>query len=397
LWIIAQNEYKRHVVRRGFIMVLLSFPLMVGLMVVLIYFTVTMQNDTRPLGYVDHADVLAEAIPAPLDSKLEKRIEMISFVTEEVARAALDSGEIQAYYLLPSDYLETNQAKLVYVDDIGDDAEGQFWDFMRVNLVANSSQGIVDFATKGADVIVRTPDGSREFSKSDFLNILLPLFVVFGLMILVLTSSGYLIGVVAEEKENRTMEVLITSISPGQLVAGKLLGIMGVMITQVSTWLAFGVALIYIAGSYFGLEWAQNIHMELSTILLLVAVMAPSYVIIAGLMTAIGAMVSATQEGQQISGFAGMLLWLPLFFLQPIMESPNSPLVVGMSLFPLTSPMAITMRMALTVVPFWQIALCVSLLIACAAGSVWLTGQALRLGMLRYGQRLSLRELFNRA
>jgi ABC-2 type transport system permease protein len=394
--LIAQNEYRLHAVRRGFILALLSVPFFVGLLVVLIYVLVLLENDSRPLGYVDHAGVLAQAIPAPLDSKLVERVEMVSYPTEETARAALDSGEIQAYYLLPLDYLETNHAALVYIDDIGDDAEGQFWDFMRVNLMAGSSQGIVDFATKGADVIVRTPDGSREFSKSQILNILLPLFVAMGLMILILASSGYLIGIVADEKENQTMEVLITSVSPNQLIAGKLLGIMGLMLTQVTVWIGFGVGLFYIAGNVFGFEWAENIHVESSIILIMVAVMVPAYVMIAGLITAIGAMVSATQEGQQIAGFAGILLWLPFFFMQSVMESPHSPFVVGLSLFPLTAPMAITMRTVLSVVPSWQVTLSIGLLTASAFGSVWLAGRALRVGMLRYGQRLGLREIFNR-
>lgn len=394
IWLLAQNEFKRHVARRSFIFVLASVPFFLGLIVVLIFVLVSLANDDRPIGYVDRAGVLAEAIPAPLDSELEDRIEMISYPTEEPARAALDSGEIQAYYLLQSNYEETNQAVLVYRDDIGEDAEGQFWDFMRVNLMAGRSQGIVDFATKGAEVIVRTPDGTREFSKAQFLNILLPLFVVIGLVILVLTSSGYLVGIVAEEKENRTMEILITSVSPNQLIAGKLLGILGVMLTQVIVWISFGVGVFYLAGNIFGFEWAENLQIDSSTILLLVAVIVPTYVMLAGILMAIGAMVSGVQEGQQYAGFSVFLLWLPLIFLQQLMESPNSPLAVGISLFPFTSPLAITMRSVLSVVPFWQLALSVGLLTASAVGSVWLAGRALRVGLLRYGQRLGLREIF---
>lgn len=397
IWLIAKNEYKRHVMRRSYIIIILSLPLIILLMLGLGYIIISIENDSRPVGYIDQSGVLAEAIPAPLDSSLETPIEMIAYSSTEEARAKLDSGEIQAYYLLPADYQETKRVELVYVDDVGEDATGQFWDFMRVNLMADMPQETVDLVTKGAEITIRNPDGSREFSKSQILNILLPLLVSFALMILLLTSSGYLIAIVAEEKENRTMEILMTSISPNQLVTGKLLGIIGVVATQVTVWLTFLFGFIYLVSYKAGFSWAQNLTIEPYILFLVIGVMVPAYIIYAAFMTAIGSMVSATQEGQQIAGFVSFLLYIPFIFVSLMIQSPNSPLMVGLSIFPLTAPMIITMRTIFTVVPFWQIALSVTTLTATAVFSVWLAGRALRLGMLRYGQRLKFSEIFRNA
>ncbi|MDH5506313.1 MAG: ABC transporter permease [Anaerolineae bacterium] len=397
LWHVAFQEYKRHVFLKRFIFSLLSLPLVIGMMLLLIFVMELSENDPRPLGYVDHSGVLAQAIPVPATSRFDHLVDLVPYDDEAPARAALDSGEIQAYYLLPPDYLETNHVTLVYVRDIGSNARRQFVDFLQLNLLAGRPDNIVDLAMEGPEVIVRTPDGSREFSRSRMLSLLLPVFASMALVILILTSSGYLIGAVAEEKESRTMEILITSISPNQLISGKLLGITAVVITQALSWLFFGALFIFIGGSYFGYEWLQDARMDFSTVVVIIAVMLPTYVLFAALLTAAGAAVSAVQEGQQIAGFFSMLLWIPFMLLQHVMESPNSPLVVGLSLLPVTSPMIITMRNFLTIVPTWQVVTSVLLSSVAAAGAVWLAGRSLRAGMLRYGQRLKLGELFKRS
>jgi ABC-2 type transport system permease protein len=78
------------------------------------------------------------------------------------------------------------------------------------------------------------------------------------------------------------------------------------------------------------------------------------------------------------------------------MSTPNSPLALGLSLFPLTAPLTMLMRDGLTILPAWQIALSSGIQAICAAGAIWLAGRAFRLGMLRYGKRLKWREVFAR-
>ena len=79
-----------------------------------------------------------------------------------------------------------------------------------------------------------------------------------------------------------------------------------------------------------------------------------------------------------------------------LMSNPNSPLALGMSLFPLTAPLTMLMRDGLTILPAWQIALSSAIQVLCAGGAIWLAGRAFRLGMLRYGKRLKWREILAR-
>jgi len=88
--------------------------------------------------------------------------------------------------------------------------------------------------------------------------------------------------------------------------------------------------------------------------------------------------------------------WIPYMLMYPLMNAPNSPLAIGMSLFPFTAPLTVIIRSGFTPLPFWQIAISVILLVLSAAGSLWLAGRAFRLGMLNYGKRLSIFEIFRR-
>jgi ABC-2 type transport system permease protein len=119
----------------------------------------------------------------------------------------------------------------------------------------------------------------------------------------------------------------------------------------------------------------------------------PSFVLIAALMAAVGATVTESREGQQVTGLFTLPVMIPYWFTYQIMSNPNGPLAVAMSYFPLTAPVALTMRAGFTSLSISEILLSVGLLSLSAAGALWLAGRAFRLGMLRYGQRLSLSEI----
>jgi len=113
-------------------------------------------------------------------------------------------------------------------------------------------------------------------------------------------------------------------------------------------------------------------------------------------MAAVGATVAEGSEGQQMMALFTVPIWIPYILVGTFVQNPNSPLAVVLSIFPLTAPMTIAIRIGFTALPIWQLILSLVLLVLSAIGSVWLAGRAFRLGMLRYGQRLRLNELFSR-
>jgi ABC-2 type transport system permease protein len=403
LWRVALHEYKRHVLQKGFVVILLSLPLTMALMIGIGALSAMLSANDAPVGYVDRIGLLAEPVPAPRrggspdDPAPPDLVPVIPFETEGKARAALEAREIQAYYVVTADYFETNRVQLVYVEPPGDRVTGQFWDFMQINPLSDLSPEIARRAAAGNNLVVRWPDnapgGGREFSEGTFLSNFVPFFVGIAFIMLLAMSSSYFMNVVGEEREDRTVEVLVTSVSPDQLIGGKVLGIMATVATQVVGWSALTTLAIAIGGRYLDIAVLESLEVDIKIVLAMVAVAVPAYVLVAALMTTLGAVVAEAREAQQMTGLFVLPVMVPFWLFRVIIDNPSSPITVGLSLFPLTALPTLSMRFSFSQVPAWQLAASVALTALCAGCGVWLAARAFRLGMLRYGQRLSLREL----
>jgi ABC-2 type transport system permease protein len=403
LWLVARHEYRRHVLRKGFILLLLSVPAAIALSIGLGAYAESRENRSAAVGYVDLAGVLSDPLAAPPRGSSPNSIgvpavvPLVPYGSEEAARAALDAGRIQAYYVVTAGYLQTNRVDLVYIAAPGDSVRRQFWDFMQINRLRDLPPAVAERAVAGPNLAVRwpadMPGGGREFSGESFFDTLLPLFGALTFLILLASSGGYLMQAVVEEKESRTMEVVVTSLSPGQFIAGKVAGIAGVALTQLVGWAACCVLAVWVGGHLLDIGLLQGLRIDWRIMGTMVALGLPTYVMFAAVLTAVGATVAQAQEAQQVSGLLGLFSAVPFWFAMPILENPNGALAIGMSLFPATALPALSFRLAFSPVPPWQIGLSVALLTASALGAVWLAGRAFRLGMVRYGQRLRWGEI----
>jgi ABC-2 type transport system permease protein len=393
---VAWHEFRRHVFKRSFILVLLSLPLMISLMVGLVLIMTSLENNDAPVGFVDPAGFLDDALQAPLESSND-RIEMRAFPSETAAREALEAEAIQAYYVLPPDYPQSNEVGLFYEQRMGEDARRQFFDFLQINLLSNLPSEAAERAARGSNITIRSPDGTQVFPEAGpQIGQVLPIIIALAFIFMILMSSGSLMSGLAEEKENRMMEVLMTSLSPTQMIGGKIIAIVGMGLLQIVVWVAFLVLAIQIAGSGMGIEWFQNVELDWGTISSMIAVAIPSFVGASALMFMLGATVAQAQEAQSISSIVLMIFFIPIYMLILIVESPHSTPVVLMTLMPFTALMTIAIRSLFFSVPLWQVAASVAIQTGFALLMIWLAGRAYRLGMLRYGKRLSLKDILRR-
>ncbi len=393
LFRVAVYEYRRTVFKRSFILALLSVPLMVCLIVGVGLFMESREVNNMPVGYVDHAGLLSDPIPAPVSGSREP-VALLPFQTDAEARAALEAGEIQAYFVLATDYLQSRDASLFFLEEPGRNATQQFYDFLRINLLADQPADTAHRAALiGQGVTVRSLDGRREVpSGGPTFGLIMPLMIGFAFVFLLLMSAGYLMQAVVEEKENRTMEVLTTSVSPLGFISGKVLGIVAVSFTQLAIWTLVTVLAVAIA-RMAGIAWLQDTSLDWGIVLGTVALAAPSYVLAAATMTAVGAAVTSSKESQSIGSLFFILHLIPVYLSFAIVRTPNAALPTLLSFLPFTALIAVTLRNIFSAVPFWQIAASVAIQTLCAGGALWLASRAFRLGMLRYGQRLRWLEL----
>lgn len=395
---VIAHEYFRHVWRKKFLLALLSMPLVILMSVGAGMVLVKMETDTSPVGYVDLAGMVRKPLPRDWLAELDDPVPMRSFQAEAEAKSALENEEIQGYYVIPQNYLQTSQVEEVYLDSTpADNARDHFRALLRFNILADQPPQIAARVMDGTHIVVRSPDGERVVSSETWLSIVLPLALGIMFFVVVMSSSGYLMQAVVDEKENRTMEVLVTSVSPTQLIGGKIIGIIGVGLTQLFVWIAFGVLGAVIAGANFPKFQEQFASVSLESLVLMGLVLFPSYIMLSGLMAAMGAMVTDTREAQQMSGLLILPIWAPYYLLVPLMKNPNGPLALALSFFPLTAPMTLTFRVSFTIIPTGQLVLNFLILFLSAAGAIWLAGKIFRMGMLRYGKRLRWREIFSLA
>ncbi len=395
LWLVLAHEYGRHVLQRRFLLSLLSLPLVIGLMALLVFIIVRMQTDTHPVGYVDHSGLLANPTFPPPPQSTSDAIELIPFTSEAQAEEALQTNQIQAYYILEADYRQTSRVRLISLKNPASNARQRFESFLRVNLLAGQPPEVIRRIEQGNHLIIRDPGGTRQMGEGDWVNIFIPFFAGFAYMFTIITTSGYLMQAMVEEKENRTMEVLITSVSPMQLITGKVIGIMCVGLTQLLCWVA--ITVLIVLASRQSIPFLSGLNFSPGLLGLMVLALLPAFVMVSGLMTAVGAAVTEAREGQQLSSLFILPISIPFYFTAAIMTNPNGPLARILSYFPLTAPATLLMRAVFSLVPAWETALIVAIQVVGALGALWLAGRTFRIGMLRYGKRLSWREIFGAA
>ncbi len=396
IWLVFKYEYLRHVKKKRFIVAVLSVPLFISFIIGISFLSVFLTLDRTPLGYVDNSGLLKDPIQLipKSNSIFDKPKLIIGYKTEEEAQIALDDGKIQAFYVLSSDYLTTGHGKIVSKKILDSDVNSDFYTFLRTNLLRGYDQKISDRIIDGAEVEIQASQGNREMSSQNILGIILPVVAGIFFLLAVNISGGYLLQAMVEEKENRTVEILVTSISPTELMSGKILGNLSVGLTQIIIWLLFGVAAVnYVLKTFPSLEAAK---IDTYFLVVMIFTFLPAFVMVAAMMAAIGASSSETKEAQQIAGLFTIPIAIPFWFISLIMSNPNSPFSIFLSLFPFTAPVILPMRVALSSVPLWQVISTIVLLIIFAVISLILAGKAFRIGMIRYGKRLSLRELIQK-
>ena len=347
----------------------------------------------RPLGYVDLAGVTQAPVAAGYAPD-EKAPALTPFADEQAARAALQGGQIQGYYLIPADYLTSRHVTLyTWGKSPSDGARGAFEAFLTAHLVAEAPPESQKVLLDGVALNYRSANDRREMPAEGFMvSTILPFVIGFFFIMVVMSSGGYLLQAVTTEKENRMVEVMMTSVSPLQLIGGKALGLIGVALTQIGVWLvALTVALLW--GST-QVSWLRDIELPGTTIAFAALFFLPTYVLLAGLMITVGSIVTDQQNGQQIAGVFNLLFMVPFFFLVLLFTNPDSPILVALTLFPTTAMMTIAMRWGVTAIPAWQLVFSFVVLVSAAFGSVWLAARVFRMGMLRYGQPVSLAGFF---
>ncbi|HZW11179.1 MAG TPA: ABC transporter permease [Phycisphaerales bacterium] len=223
-----------------------------------------------------------------------------------------------------------------------------------------------------------TDSGEARASTAE-LNMMLPFGFMLLLMMSVMVGGQYLLTTTIEEKSSRVVEVLLSAVSPMQLMTGKIIGQMGVGMVLLGVYASVGIAALS--------TFAVLDLITLDKIAYLVIYFVLAYFIIASLMAAIGASVNELREAQSLMGPVMLVIMLPYLFWLPITRDPNSTLALVLSMVPPMSPFAMIVRITSTEPPpVWQVWLSIAITAVAAYGCVWFAAKVFRVGLLMYGK-----------
>jgi ABC-2 type transport system permease protein len=204
---------------------------------------------------------------------------------------------------------------------------------------------------------------------------------------------------VIEEKNNRVVEIILSSLRPFELMMGKILGIAAVGLTQYGIWALFGIlASTYGRSIAGGLVPAGAEGFKVPTIppyifLYFVVFFLLGYFLYATIYAAVGALVNSEKEAQQLLFPVSMLLVVPILMMMAVIKEPNGSLATVLSLIPFFAPILMLLRVCVLLPPVTQILASIVLLVLAILLVTWLTAKIYRVGILMYGKRPSLREI----
>ncbi|HEX8850064.1 MAG TPA: ABC transporter permease [Gemmatimonadaceae bacterium] len=216
-------------------------------------------------------------------------------------------------------------------------------------------------------------------------------------MSIVLYGQNVLRGVL-EEKQTRVAEVVVSSVSTDTLLAGKVLGVGAVGITQQILWVITSIAVIRARDPIMRALHIPQVSFTMPSISLpvlglLFVFFVLGFMLYAAIFASVGAMVNSDTEAQQAQQPFMMLLVATAILIQPVLVNPASSLAVAASIVPFSSPVIMPLRLSVSSVPWWEVALAIAVAAVTIAIFIWIASRIYRTGLLMYGKRPTLREV----
>lgn len=396
---VARHELFVNLRRPSYIVLTLAVPAL-GLVGILLaaYFggqiagTVVSQFEAgagRPIGYVDRSgwiemqgNTAAEGFRA--------------FNSKESAQTALEKGEISGFLVISKDYLDTGQvAHYVQRKSLFGFEE---FDRERIRgfLLSTLLENVDNPTLRGRlrdpmelSTVNLAADGAQTVNPFDFV---IPYAFSVLLVISIFTSSGFLLQSVTEEKENRVVEVLLSSLSPIQLMTGKIIGLGILGLVQIVVW--FGA--VWGVGAVAAASFAavSGFQLDLSLVVVSAVYFLLGYLLFAAFMAAAGAASTTLREGQQLASIVTILAMIPFMLTSLFFANPDAMIIRVLSYFPLTAPIMMMQRLAIDEVATSEIVGSIAMLVVGIVIGVWGAAKIFRMGILMYGQRLGVRQLW---
>lgn len=420
--IIIQREFLKRVRTKGFIILTITMPFIMAALVFVPLWLSSIENDEQQkVAVIDPTGVYAKALKASKSFAFSAQ----PVITEEMRS---EDSPYDAVVAISGDLVKNNGKVTIYSHK---EIPGNMLDYIqsklnetvqKQKLEATGIAGldkIIDDVQR--DVNMKTVKWSKEGDEqasSTYVAIIVGGIFTLLIYIFVITYGGMVMQSVIEEKTNRIMELLVSSVKPFQLMMGKIIGVMLVGIAQMALWGVMLSIIMTVASVGFGVSQAPSIaagqpmpsptmNMSQDTQELLTAIVnlpyaeiglmfiimfVGGYLLYSSFFAATGASINEQEDANQFVVPITMITLFGLYAAMYSIENTDGPLAFWASLFPLTSPIVMMIRTPFGV-PLWQELLSIALLYASAFLMIWIGGKIYRVGILMYGKKPSIKEI----
>ena len=435
--LIIKREYLAKVRNKSFvIMTFLSPILMVGMVVLIAYLTKLNDNEKRVIGVLNESAFFSQ------DFNSTSNTGYIQFTDINLSAAKDSTASLGLYGLLhipnasgleavaSQSYFYSKEAASTSVLS---SLESTFQERLRQGKLLSLGVSSKEFAQLGDTFEINTSTFDGELNLKGINELKAAIGGAFGylIMMFIIIYGGFVMRSVIEEKTSRIIEVIISSVKPFQLMLGKIIGTSLAGITQFAIWIVSAGLLLLVAFAVFKvdpatlntsadltaemgvnvaspipsnsqvMEYAKELY-KIPWVMLIVFFLIYfilGYLIYSSIYAAIGAAVDNETDTQQFMLPIIMPLMLAIYVgFFSVFSNPHGPIAVSFSLFPLTSPIVMLMRLPNGIgeggVPIWQVVTSIILLIGTFIGIVWLAAKIYRIGILMYGKKPTYKELF---
>ncbi|HEX8924250.1 MAG TPA: ABC transporter permease [Terriglobales bacterium] len=418
-WLIIKREYLARVRTKGFILFTVLMPAFISGIVILPGKFMMRNTGPKHIVIVSSNASVAEALqreleiaPANLQKERDEdqpekkravdRIESTVYpnmtdATDKELAAQVESGKLDGYLWLSDEAIKTR--KVVFTAK----NSGDFLLAASIRSAFRAALTQTELAARGissaeANQILApvsldsvTLKKGQKTKGNEMSAFILPFLLMMMIYVVLIIYGTAVMRAVLEEKTTRVVEVLLSCVSPTELLTGKILGVGAAGFTQMLIWAASGAIL----GTPYGLALRSTLHVEfpLAALAFFPVFFVFGFLIYSTMYAALGAMVNSDEEAQQLQWPVLMPIILCTVLSMGVVRDPNSQLAFWLSIFPLTSPLIMFVRTCVEMPPWWQLALCFALLIAAIWGLLELCGRIYRVGILMYGKRPTLPEI----
>jgi ABC-2 type transport system permease protein len=429
---VATFEFLTAVRRVGYLLTTFGMPVFVafyGSVVAIPAYYMSQDAEQLQYGVVDEFRVLgleedvaaapAPSIPEDLRRTLEatgqaaavqralaaSRVVFRPFGSGADARAALAARTIKGYFVVPQDFLATGRIEAFEPDSFsftGPEANDAFEGLVRSRLVARHVDAtmaarIMDpVAARRSFAITRDGDVRDGGTAATIVRLVVPLIFMVLFLLSVLMTSGYLMQGTATEKENKVVEVLLASANPDEILAGKLLGLGGAGLLQITVWLAM---LLATTVGVVPLLMTSGLDVPWRALLLAIPFFLMAFLFFGGLIIGSGSLGTNMREAQQLAMIWSLIAALPLMVITLLLRDPNGTLARVMTWIPFTSGPVVILRASTdaAALAWWEAGGALVVLAASTWIAVRIGARLFRIGLLSAGTRPGFREILRQA